>query len=100
MIGVKSKQGIPTRTWGWITSFLWRKASKSVSEDLEEGIRYLGLEVRDVRSCRSSVELRGIEPARVRVSPEGPWKPREAFRKIFLSGGESRKVFFVEQRQQ
>ena len=29
MIGVKSKQGIPTRTWGWITSFLWRR-DKSV----------------------------------------------------------------------
>ena len=25
VIGVKSKQGIPTGTWGWITSFLWRK---------------------------------------------------------------------------
>ena len=25
MIGVKSQQGIPTRTWGWITSFLRRK---------------------------------------------------------------------------
>ena len=25
VIGVKSKQGIPTRTWGWITSFLWRR---------------------------------------------------------------------------
>lgn len=37
MIGVKSKQGIPTRTWGWITSFLWREKIKQWSANAPAG---------------------------------------------------------------
>ncbi len=34
MNGVKSKQGIPTRTWGWITSFIRRKYNEVLSLSL------------------------------------------------------------------
>ena len=74
VIGVKSKQGIPTRTWGWITSFLWRREYRKqcTSGRVRRKPRAVS-----VRWVLESVPQGLGGPASAGFSWNGPWKPRE-----------------------
>lgn len=74
VIGVKSKQGIPTRTWGWITSFLWRREYRKQCTSGRVRRRPRAV---SVRWFLKAVPQGLGGPAQAGFSWNGPWKPRE-----------------------
>lgn len=73
VIGVKSKQGIPTRTWGWITSFLWRREYRKQCTSGRVRRRPRAV---SVRWFLKAVPQGLGGPAQAGFSWNGPWNAR------------------------